>query len=585
MLKDCSTKIIKNLFSSLSPIQALSNALPAINTLISTCIIGNTLGQSALAAIGFANPFSYIVLFFANMCGVGSQILCSKHIGEGNHEKINRAFNTTMVLCSAFGILLCVITLLFSGLVSKLMGTSSELLQQTADYLKGYSFCCLFTILLGSLIPFLQLDCAKAITTICVVTQIVLNIGLNILNSFYLHLGMFGVGLSASIAAFVACIIAVIYILCKSKLFRFSLNLFSKSECKEVLSFGSNAALRNVWLFSRERIYNAIAFAMGGELILSAFTVANNIGMSLALALEGGVSGTGNTIAGVLVGERDVKSLRQLPGVMCKSIYPFSFFCYGLIFFLAKPVILLFGVDMANIGTYVLVARILNLWILTNPIKSSVLSVYSALKRIKLLGLYNFLNLFLFPVSCLLFAKILSSEVLLFSYAWIPDVLLEITFVIYYVIKSKSFKELKFVYVPRDFSVPKKDIISISVKSFKDVSNASDKVIQFCKEKGINDKTSMYCGLCLEELTADTITNGFNKKKGKDSIDIRIIYEAGHISMLIRDCCPHFDPKQWLELYAQDDPSRSIGLKMVSKLSQEMTYSSNLGLNIVTVRI
>lgn len=54
---------------------------------------------------------------------------------------------------------------------------------------------------------------------------------------------------------------------------------------------------------------------------------------------------------------------------------------------------------------------------------------------------------------------------------------------------------------------------------------------------------------------------------------------------MFRDDCEQYDSCQWIELYAAEDPSRSIGLKMVSKLSEEMRYVNVLGMNVLTLKM
>lgn len=579
---------INSLFNSLSPIQALSSCLPAINTLISSCIIGNTLGQSALASMGFAGPFNYIVLAFANIFSVGSQLLCSKYMGEGNEKGINKSFNTAIFFCTVFGLFLTCITFLFPEAIAGMLGAKDELRIMTADYIKGYSLCCLVTVLLSSTIPFLQLDCAKFATTACIVSQIVLNVGFNVLNSFVLHWGMLGVGLASSVSAFMAFLIGAVYFRFKSNLFSFSLSDIAKREGREILVLGVNSALLYFWLFLRDRIFNQVAFAIGGTVIMSAFTVANNVSNTVGIALQTGISGPCNIIAGVLVGERDIDSLRKLPKLVIKKIYPLSVICYVAVFFLSKPIALLFGAETENIAIYVMVMRIFNLYFLTNPPKTTALSVYSAMKKVKECGVFTFLGLFAYPVLCLLVAKFVDSAVLLISFSWIPELLITVSLFVYYVFRTHTFKLSlsHYIYIDRSLFVPKEDCLALTVDSLEDTVSASQKVIEFCKSKGISEKNSYYCGLCLEELAADTVIHGFGRKnRGKDSIDVRIIHENGHISIMLRDTCPHFDPKEWLDLYSDEDPTRSIGLKMVRKLASEMTYSSNLGLNVVTIKI
>lgn len=580
-----STNVIKKLYTSLSPIQAMMEAFPAINTLISSFIIGNTIGQPALATLGFAGPLMYIMLAFASVLSTGSQVVCSKYIGQGDRKGINTAFNTTIFLCLIFGAVIGILTFLFPTTIAKLLGTTGELQIMTSDYIKGSALYCFSSVLLNCVIPFLQLDCKNAMTTVCLITQIVLSVIFNLVNAFSLQWGMLGVGLAASLSTALTALIGIVYLALNSNLFTFSISNLKFKECLNIITYGYSNALSFALFSIKDIIFNKIVFAMGGSVLLSAFTVANNLSDTVGCAVEGAVLGPSNIIAGVLVGERDIESFRDLPKTAIKTNYPVNIVCYALIFIFAKQFALLFGAEPEHIATYVYVIRAFNLWFLTNPLKSVAIASYTALKKVTLLGVGNTLYLFVFPVICFFIAKPTNSLFLVSGYAFIAEALLLVVFIVYYIVKTRSYELswTKYIYIPRDLAVPKKDTMSLAVSNTSEALKASEKVIEFCKQKGMSEKNSTYCGLCVEEIAVDKIQNCFMKKS--DTLDIRLIFENNQMTIMFRDNCFQFNPTQWLELHAENDPLRSIGLKMVTKLAKEMDYSNNLNLNILTIKI
>lgn len=580
-----SSNVVKRLYLSLSPIQAMLEAFPAINTLISSCIIGNAIGQSALASLGFAGPLVYIIMAFASVLATGSQMVCSQYIGQGNRKGIGRVFNTTILLCLVFGIVIASLTFFFPTAIAKILGTSGELLEMTADYIKGCSLYCFSTVLLSCVIPFMQIDCEKTMTTVCMFAQIILSILCNIINAYVLHWGMFGVGLAASVSSTLTVLAGVVYMAINSKLFSFSASAFELKEGLNICVYGYTGALGYVWFSIKDIIFNKVVFSMGGAVLISAFTVANNISDTLGCAAEGAVAGPSSIIAGFLVGERDVESLRDLPKTVVKTSLPVNIVCYILIFIFAKPLSLMFGAEPENLGIYVLVMRAFNLWILSNPFKSVAIATYTALKKVKLLGVSNFLLLFAFPLMCIFTAKVTGSVFLVSAYGVIAELLLLLTLEVYYVVKMHSFEAslTKYIFIPRDVAIPKENCLSLTVSNIEDALNSSERVIDFCKKKGMAQKQSYYCGLCIEEIAVDKVQNCFTKKT--DTLDIRLLFENEHMTILFRDNCIQFNPTQWLALHAENDPVRSIGLKMVTKLATKMEYSANLGLNILTVKI
>lgn len=571
---------------SLLPIQALAVGLPAMTTLVSSFIIGNVLGSSALASIGFAGPFMFVISGFSSLISVGAQILCGKYLGSGNDDSLKKTFNTACVMCFIFGSLLVLFTSFFPSTLAELLGTSGELKAMTSDYIRGYSLCCLFSVFSATLIPFLQLDCAKILSTISIVTLVALNIIFNLLNAFVFHLGMYGVGLASSISSAISVLICVPYFAGKSKLFSFEIKSFSLKEVKRICLFGINSAIIFLWLTLRDRIFVPTLMSLGGTVAISAFTIANNISNSIGCTIQGGVQGTCNLVSSILVGSKDVESLRKLPGEISKTITPFFALCYLIVFALAKPIALAFGAEPEHIALYVLAIRYFNFWFFPTTIRTLGVTIYNSLNKVKTTGVLNFLVLLAYPVSVYLTAKQTNSIKLMYLSAFISELLLVITLYVYYAVKMKRFpKSLsEYVYISRDFAHKKEDCLALTIKTNKEAVESSEKLIEFSRSKGLSETMSYYCGLCLEEMTTDTINRVFPKSKKKScSIDVRITYENNRISIMLRDDCDYFNPNEWLELYAKDDPMRSIGIKMVKQLADEMDYKSTLGLNVLNI--
>lgn len=84
----------------------------------------------------------------------------------------------------------------------------------------------------------------------------------------------------------------------------------------------------------------------------------------------------------------------------------------------------------------------------------------------------------------------------------------------------------------------------------------------------------------------DTILHGFTRgKKNAYSIEMCAIYEDGGVTLMLRNNCPHFDPKEWLAMHDDLNDDRSLGLRLAAESAKEMNYASALGLNVVTIRI
>lgn len=351
---------------------------------------------------------------------------------------------------------------------------------------------------------------------------------------------------------------------------------------------GLPAALAPICFVFRDRVINHYVFLLGGTVGMSAMAVANNLNNAIGAIVEAGYSGSSRLLASVLVGERDSSSLRDVPKVMARSTWYLYVAAYAVVFFFAKPLALLLGAEMEHIAVYVTVIRFYNLWYLSNIFKTPPLSIYQAMGEVKTLSVFQVLNALVFPVgACLLLGNRLGLN-LVVSSTWTPEILSILSFAIYFTIRTHRLPRspLELTYIPSTVSAPRENRFKATIQTVEEAADASQQVIEFCRAKGLPSRTAYYCGLCIEEMTVDTIRHGFPKgKEEKYTIDLRVIYENGGISILLRDDCPRFDPNEWLALCAPEDPARSIGIRMVSKIAKEMNYASTLGLNVLTIKL
>lgn len=583
-----STKIIRKLFLTLLPVQALAVGLPAINALVSSFVIGNYIGPSALAAIGFASPLNNCVAAVSSTLAVGSQLLCGQYLGQGDKQGVRQSFCSASALCCLLGLGFTAACVLAPGGISRLLGASAESAAMTADYIRGLGTGMVFIVLSATLLPFLQLDRAAKTASAAVVTMVAVNIGFNLLNAFVLHWGMMGVGLSTAAANLASVLVCLPHFVSGSQTFRFSAKDIHGGTVGKIFYLGLPSAVSPVCLVFRDRVINQYVFNLGGTAAMSAMAVANNLSSGIGAAIEGGYSGSANLLSSVLVGERDRQSLTDLPRTMIRSISGLYLAAYAIVFFFAKPLALLFGAEPEFIEVYVLVIRLFNLWFVTNIFKSPTICIYRALGMVKTVSVFYALNTLVFPVAaCLLLSGSfgLAAPV---STPWISEILLVASYIVYYRIREGRMpRSLAYITsIPEDLSVPEEDCFAAAIQTAEEAAAASEAVVAFCKSKGLSSRTAYYCGLCLEEMAVDTVTHGFaGSKPGQYTIDLRLCCKDGGVTVLLRDNCPHFDPTEWLALYAPEDPSRSIGIKMVAQLAKKMDYSSTLGLNVLTIEL
>ena len=68
------------------------------------------------------------------------------------------------------------------------------------------------------------------------------------------------------------------------------------------------------------------------------------------------------------------------------------------------------------------------------------------------------------------------------------------------------------------------------------------------------------------------------------SVDIRVVVKD-ELTIRIRDDCPSFDPKKYLEQFHPEDPTKNIGIRMIALKAKEMIYQNVAGINTLLVKV
>lgn len=101
-------------------------------------IVGNLLGNNALAAVSATSSLIYMLVGFIEGIFIGAGVAVSRYFGERDKEKLTKSIHTDLAFCLAAGILLTAAGVSFSDDILRLMGTPEDLLAPAAQYLRIY---------------------------------------------------------------------------------------------------------------------------------------------------------------------------------------------------------------------------------------------------------------------------------------------------------------------------------------------------------------------------------------------------------------------------------------------------------------
>ena len=118
-----------------------------ISSTIDTIIIGNSLGETGLAAMSLVSPIYLIYFSIGSMIAVGSSIVTGIALGKKDNEQAQRLYFTTFFLALCVGILMTLLGLLSIDGIMGVLGAKGHLLPHVRSYCFYYICGGTFTVL------------------------------------------------------------------------------------------------------------------------------------------------------------------------------------------------------------------------------------------------------------------------------------------------------------------------------------------------------------------------------------------------------------------------------------------------------
>ncbi len=101
-------------------------------------IVGNFLGNHALAAVSSSGNLIFLLVGFFNGISIGAGVVTGKYFGAGDRENLKKSIHTTILFGVACGIFLTVAGIVAAPKILVLMGTPREVLPQSLEYFQVY---------------------------------------------------------------------------------------------------------------------------------------------------------------------------------------------------------------------------------------------------------------------------------------------------------------------------------------------------------------------------------------------------------------------------------------------------------------
>ena len=577
--------LVSRLYWRLLPVLILSCVVISANAFIDSVFAGRFLGTQAMALIGLFGPVSTLFSGLASVFATGAQQLCCSEMGDGNSRRLRQIFNAGLMFLLGSGIFCGVLLFLFRRELAAGLGTRGTMQAELSAYMVGISLGIVGQLLSCYLMPFLQINGHNRLSYLAMAVNLVGNMGFNTLFVAVLSWGLFGMGLATSLSS-LFCVGVMLPVFCQKKeLAHFDPHGLKVRDLVDIARIGSPVLMFHAGLFIKN--YGMNCALLNGSIMDSVAVLTLQGSLCGILGALGFSSGTVvQMLSSFYIGEGDRKSVLEVFAVAMKNGLSLCILAILLLLSCSMPILRLFGLEGGATQAMALrMLRMLCLAILLNLVLTVLVKLLQAAEKLALANAITFFENAFQGVFALLFVGKLGADA-----AWaanpVATALCLLAVMVYGLSGGADCwrDPLRFLHFPTDFGSAVDARMTLAICSQELVMDAARGLMEFCTRQGMSERACMTAGVCVEELAGNVVKHGFqNQKSG--TVWVLATIQNKTLTLRIRDNCIRFDPKEYLRLSAQDDPSEHIGIRLVAGLAESVEYQNMFGMNMLTIEV
>ena len=210
-------------------------------------IVGNFIGQEALASVSSSDPLTNLLIGFLNGMAIGAGVVIARAKGEGNSEKIRKAVHTDIALALLSGLLLSIFAFTFTPSILRMMKTPQNIMEGSIKYFRIYSAGLIFTLLYNVLMGIMNAVGDSRHPLYYLIFSSILNVILDLIFVGLLHFGVGAASLATIISQAVSAALSLTRLMKINEDYRIRISeiRFSRPELKRIVSNGFPSGIQN----------------------------------------------------------------------------------------------------------------------------------------------------------------------------------------------------------------------------------------------------------------------------------------------------------------------------------------------------
>lgn len=125
----------------------LGNIFQQLYNTVDSWVVGNYLGDDALAAVSSSGSLIFMMIGFFNGLAMGAGIIIARYYGAKDYTAMQEAIQTNVAFGLLCGLILTVIGVALSPTILRWMGTPQDVFPQSVSYFRFYFAGAIFTVM------------------------------------------------------------------------------------------------------------------------------------------------------------------------------------------------------------------------------------------------------------------------------------------------------------------------------------------------------------------------------------------------------------------------------------------------------
>lgn len=225
----------------------LGHVFQQLYNTVDSLIVGNLIGNSALAAVGSSGSLIFLLIGFFGGISQGMGIVVSQYFGAKSYDKMRVAIHNSLTFNICAGIFMTAFGVLASPWILELMGTPEGVMSESVEYVRIYFAGSLGLVLYNSCMGIMQAVGDSKHPLYYLIISSVLNALLDIVFIAVFHMGVGGAALATIISQFFSVFLCLLRLMRTSEVYRIEIKRlgFKLDVVRKLLRYGLPSGFQN----------------------------------------------------------------------------------------------------------------------------------------------------------------------------------------------------------------------------------------------------------------------------------------------------------------------------------------------------